>query len=310
MRGRWVAIQWNRSSGVGRGRRQLYHLVCRLREHGIRPHLYRRRRDLKADLKNDELRQNLICIVAAGGDGTVGDLINRYRDIPLAILPLGTENLLARYLGIPRDGKQVADIIAQGNQRTFDVGLLNERRFLLLVSAGFDADVIRRTEEQRNGGPITHMSYLRPIWQALWKYSYPDLKIYCDDEEEPVDARLAMIVNLPAYALNIPICNSASGTDGKLEMRLFQHGSGYAMWRYFLMVCTGRHEKLPDVKSLQAKRIRIESDQPVPLQIDGDAAGWTPAEITIDSCPAVLFAPMSSNGDGRSEQAMSRMDAT
>ena len=67
-------------------------------------------------------RDGLRGLVAAGGDGTVADLVNRFPDVPLAILPLGTENLLARHVGIACDGRLVAEMIARGETRRIDLG--------------------------------------------------------------------------------------------------------------------------------------------------------------------------------------------
>src|ERR1700684_2684450 len=113
----WVAVQRNPSSGDGLKRAEILALCSELRRYGIRPHLFSRRDRLAERLDRPDGRNGLVCLVAAGGDGTVSDLINRFPDVPLAILPLGTENLLARHLGIPCDGRAVAEMIAQGSTR-------------------------------------------------------------------------------------------------------------------------------------------------------------------------------------------------
>ena len=207
-------------------------------------------------------------------------MIKRYPGVPLAIFPLGTENLFARYLGIPRSGQAVADIIAAGRIRQIDLGLANGRRFSLMVSCGFDADVIHRLHDNRKGH-IRKYSYLQPILQSLRKYDYPEIRVILDEAEKPRTGRMALLANLPMYAMHLSIARSAVGDDGLLDLRLFQRGSAFQIIRYIYKVACRRHERLQDVQTAQARRIHIESDVPVPVQIDGDPAGFTPLEIEV-----------------------------
>src|SRR5579872_4313992 len=156
----WVAIQRNPTSGDGAKRGELFALCTRLRELGIRPHLFSSRERLNARINRPGGREDLICIVAAGGDGTVADLNNRFPDLSLTVLPLGTENLLARYFGIPCDGRFVAELIAAGHRWPIDVGVINGRRFMAMVSAGFDAEIVHRTHARRQGH-IRKWNYLQ-----------------------------------------------------------------------------------------------------------------------------------------------------
>src|SRR3954470_14908700 len=151
MPGPWVGIQRNRISGAGVRAAEIRSLCDELRRRGIRPHVYSRREKLAARLGRPDGREGLVCLIAAGGDGTISDLVNTYPGVPLSVLPLGTENLLARHFGIPCDGKSVAAIVADGRTRSMDLGVLNGRRFTLMVTAGFDADVVHRTHGSRRG---------------------------------------------------------------------------------------------------------------------------------------------------------------
>src|SRR5262245_5352321 len=146
-----VVIQRNPRSGSGSRRRHLWDLVVRLRELGFETRIYGRRERVAAIANNPVRRAALRCIVAAGGDGTVADVVNRFPGVPLAVMPMGTENLLARYLGIPRSGRFVAEMIAGGSTRRFDVWQVGSRRFTLMAGAGFDADVAHRLEAARKG---------------------------------------------------------------------------------------------------------------------------------------------------------------
>ncbi|MBM80150.1 MAG: hypothetical protein CMJ78_06100 [Planctomycetaceae bacterium] len=277
----WVAIQRNPSSGAGPKRDLLIQLIDGLKQHNIRTRLFRNRDRLKRRLENAEAREALVCIVAAGGDGTVADVINRHPGVRMTVLPLGTENLLSKYLGIQKSGSFVADIIAKGNVRKLDLAELNGRRFSLMTSFGIDADIVHKTDARRSGH-ISKLTYLMPILESLKDYKYPQLSLYLDGSEDPVTAKTVQIVNLPAYALGMPFARSARGDDGLLDLRLFERGSRWNMLRYISnIVMGGRHERLSDVSCLTAERIRVESEVPVPIQADGDPAGWTPAEINV-----------------------------
>jgi diacylglycerol kinase (ATP) len=169
---RWVAIQRNPRSGSGRQRMLLVDLVRALRRRGLRPCVFKDRQRLADRIADPKQRDGLVGIVAAGGDGTVADVFNRYPGIPVAILPMGTENLLARYLKIRASGEEIARLIASGSLRRFDLGLLGERRFALMASAGLDAEIIHRVHAARRGH-ISHASYLQPILDSFRKYEYP-----------------------------------------------------------------------------------------------------------------------------------------
>lgn len=295
----WVAIQRNPRSGSGRGRRELVELCCTLRRHGLKPRLFSDRQVLDARLANAEQRRSLLALVAAGGDGTVVDLVNRHPDLPLAVMPLGTENLLARYLGMPRLGRQVGDVIAAGQTRRIDVGRAEGRLFTLVASAGIDASIVHRLDRERSGH-ITHRTYIKPILWALRTYDYPRLRVFVDDDPEPIEGVEILVSNLPAYGLGLKVGQSAKEDDGRLVVTVPQRGSAFQMIRYFYKLLRGTHERAADVQVVTASRVHIErvdsTGDGVPVQLDGDPAGFTP--VTIECLPGALevFVPGGDRG--------------
>lgn len=288
--GEWVIIQRNPRSGAGAARRALRHLVRGLHVAGYRVQMFRDRDRMRRWLERCEDRTQIRCLVAAGGDGTVADVINRFPGWPVAILPAGTENLLARHFQIPKDGRAVARLIVNGRRKVLDVCSLEGRRFVLMASAGVDARIVHEVHARRSGH-ITRFSYVKPIWNSLQNYPYPQLRVWLDDASEPLEARELLVSNLPAYALGLKFAADADGSDGLLNVRLLRYGSAFQMVRYLYNVIVGKLENLPDVVSTTARRIRIEADAPVPVQIDGDPAGETPAEIRILPAALTLFIP-------------------
>jgi len=289
---KWVGIQRNPRSGAGGQHPRLMELIAGLREYGLRPRLYSRPDELDAAVADPERRENLHGLIAAGGDGTLLHLINRHGDIPIGLLPLGTENLVAHYLKVPRNGRTVAKIVAEGHQQRFDVGRLGTQRFLVMASAGIDAEIIRRAHAQRTGH-ITRAAYVAPILAALGYYAHPELRVYVDDDPTPVVGRIVVAANLPMYALGLRVVPTARPDDGLLDIRVFQGGTALQVMRYFALLQTGAHEHVADVVHLQARKVRIESESPVPVQIDGDPAGETPVDVSVDPSACQLFVPES-----------------
>ena len=286
----WVAIQRNPRSGSGRRKRHLLGLVQALKRHGLRPRVFSKREKLAARLAEPERREALHCLVAAGGDGTVSDLMNRYPDLPICPFPLGTENLLCKHLGIPLDEDRVAKIIATGHRRQFDVGQIGDHRFLLMASAGFDAEVIQRLHHNRTGN-IRHLSYIKPILQTAFGYHHAPVRVFLDDNETPVEGSMIVVSNIPAYAFRIPITPDATGDDGRFNVVVFQRPGSFQLFRYWLMVMRRRHYECPHVFHAEAARIRLESDSPVPVQTDGDPRGTTGCEINVLANGVTLIAP-------------------
>lgn len=285
----WVAIQRNPMSGSGR-RRPLLDFVHALRKLGLRPRLFSRREQLDLALSDPERRGTLHALVAAGGDGTVLDVINRHPGLPIGVLPLGTENLLARQFGIPRDGARAAAIVAAGHTVPLDLGRIAERRFSIMVSAGLDAAVLHSAHALRTGH-IGRSHYIWPIWRTLCSFDYPELRVFGDGSDQPVVGQLVIAANLASYALGLPLVPTARGDDGLLDVRVFRHRSTFHLLRDLSMLMCGRHDQMKNVASMRVTQLRIESDVPVAVQADGDPAGTTPCNIAIEPNAVRLFVP-------------------
>ena len=243
---------------------------------------------------------NLRSVVAAGGDGTVAMVANRTApSTPIAILPFGTENLLAKYCETTKVASVLGVQIARGATVYLDVGEANGRLFLLMAGCGFDAEVVHRLHASRRGH-IRHSSYIKPILDSIRRYEYPALRVRCRQVEpsersvrtetlDAVDApetvvapvRWVFIVNLPRYAGGLNFVPAAVGTDGLLDVCTFRHGSFARGLRYLWGVVRRRHLAWPDVTHCQARAIRVESDQPVAFQLDGDPGGMLPVDIRV-----------------------------
>jgi diacylglycerol kinase family enzyme len=227
--------------------------------------------------------------VAAGGDGTARLIAARTPPgTPLAILPMGTENLLARYLELTAEPAQLARVIAEGLTVRLDAGLAGDRLFTLMAGCGFDGDVVRRLHAGRQGH-IHHFSYAKPILDAIRKYDYPELRVYWAPPDAPAEAELTrqitarwvFVVNLPRYAGGLSFSPQASGADGLFDVCTFKEGSLWYGLLYLGGVMLGQHEGMEDFVRVRARRLRVESDGAVPYQLDGDPGGELPVDFSV-----------------------------
>jgi diacylglycerol kinase family enzyme len=248
------------------------------------------------ELRGDD-QNGLKAVVAAGGDGTVSLLANSLpAQTPLAIFPLGTENLLAKYLNLTTDPKIVAESIMVGRTVRLDAGRANGQLFLVMASCGFDADVVHRLHSERKGH-IHHWSYAKPIFGAIGQYRYPKIRIYADGKQEPISGKWAFIFNVPRYAMNLPIVVDADPADGRLDLCTFRGGNLIRGLFYLGAVLLRQHRKWKYAHFQRFSHVRIESDEQVPYQLDGDPGGVLPLEIEVIPKYLRVFAPASWSGD-------------
>ena len=163
-----------------------------------------------------------------------------------------------------------------------DAGLANGRLFLIMATAGFDAEVVRRLHLRRKGH-IRRASYLKPIFQTLLRYRFPKLHVTAYDHQDQViderDVGWAMTFNLPCYGGGLNIHPDAIGDDGKLDLITFAGTGLVSGIRYVFGILMGNHHRLKDVDQKRVSRIRVEAGRRVAFELDGDYAGRLPLEI-------------------------------
>ena len=290
-----VLIAANPRAGARSNRPRVEQLASLLTERGLHVEISS---DLDQVSKLSSLWHSageLRAVVGAGGDGTAAELVNRTEPgMPIALMPLGTENLLAKYIGLVPGPLAACQTIADGAILHLDAGLAGGRIFLLMASVGFDADVVWRLHSARQGH-IRHWTYLKPILEAVRSYDYPELRIYCNeagvDGSEDVSAsgdtghafsaRWMFAFNLPCYGGGLALAPQACGNDELLDLCAFREGSVWQGLRYLSAVVLGRHQALADCVTKRVRRLRIEADRPVAYQLDGDHGGFLPLELEV-----------------------------
>lgn len=161
-------------------------------------------------------------IVSIGGDGTLNEILNglhqSHRDVPIALFPQGTANVISRELCLPRSLEGLAMVAARGRAKPLDVGLVNGRLFSLAVGVGFDASVVRRVHERRTGS-ISYAHYIRPMLSTCWHYgaSHP-LRVQVDGEVICERAYYVVVGNTRRYGGPFAVTPNASMDDGLLDV--------------------------------------------------------------------------------------------
>ena len=239
-------------------------------------------------------------VVAAGGDGTLSLVADSVPPtVPIVPMPMGTENLLARYFGHRTNSDAVVAAIQHGARQRIDAGLANGKLFLVMATCGFDAEVVRAMHLRRRGH-ISRFSYAGPIVRAMRRYSFPEIRISINGEDAPMeDCRWAMIFNFPCYGGHLKLQPLANGTDGKLDLMTFRRGSIMSGFYYLANVALGRHRRLRDVQQTTAESIQLDSQQRVPYQLDGDYGGHLPLRIEILRDRVLLLLPPEGSPNGR-----------
>jgi diacylglycerol kinase family enzyme len=233
-----------------------------------------------------EKRGKLRVVLAIGGDGTASVVRNHVPlEVPMLNVPFGTENLLGRFLGQAATAAAVRRTVEEGVIVSLDLGRAGDKYFLLMISAGFDAEVVRSLHENRRGN-IRRSAYLLPALRTISGYTYPHLRLYSEannDQTSPQLCRWLFGFNLPLYALGLGVAPDAVATDGLLDICTFERGAVWGVARYLWHVMRKIHHTLPDTDLTRTSRFRLEptTSAEVAYQIDGDFGGILPVDVEV-----------------------------
>jgi len=216
-------------------------------------------------------------ILAAGGDGIYHEIINgmKHSSIPLAVLPMGTGNSLVRELGLPTNPFRAADRIRAGSARSVYLGQCNQRLFIMMVGAGFDASIVRSVPPGRK--KLGMVAYLLAGIIELFRYGYPAITFRVDGRE--LKGTSGIIAKARCYGGPFAIVPEVRLDRPELILCLFKGRGPFTYMRYTLGVITGRHSRMRDVEFHAGSTIAIDS--PAPLQADGEYVGIGPTQLTL-----------------------------
>jgi len=282
-----VLLVYNPFAGHGRAQKILPEVEAYFQEKGI-----------QFDLRTTDYHEHGIQIVAeadlnhydgvvaAGGDGTLYEVINGYyrnesqKKIPLGILPVGTGNAFARDLDLHNTHwKDAIDIIALQKLRKVDVGQFTTHGesyyFLNILGLGFVADVGEIAHKLKVFGNFSYT--LGVLQKTIFLNSYP-LTITIDGEKYERDNIFVEISNT-RWTSNFLMAPSAEIDDGYLDVTLLGKLSRVKLLKAFPKIFTGEHIYIDEVETFKAKVITVETGIPKVLTPDGELMGITPIEV-------------------------------
>jgi len=230
-------------------------------------------------------------IAVAGGDGTINEAINgmaaAHAGARLAIIPLGTANVLAAELGLPRAPGAIARIAAGGAVRAIHLGVVtasgSRRRFAMFAGVGLDAHVVanlslplKRATGKLGAGKFAY------VWQALVEWLRLEPRRYrVTADGAAYDCAAAIVAKGHYYAGRYVAAPQASLDRDSFELVLFERGGRWAVLRYALALGLGRLAKAKGVRVVRARAIAIEGEASEPIHADGDIVGTLPARFAI-----------------------------
>jgi len=237
------------------------------------------------------IQEGFRTIVAAGGDGTVNEVVNGVAgsDVDLGILPVGTMNVFASELGLPQGSLSKAwKIIEAGSTRHLDLPTANGSHFVQLAGIGLDAEVVQRTtpDSKRALGPL---SYLLTLAQVAAK-TPPTVRLEPLDSE-PREGSFALIGNGRFYGGPFVLFKDARLDDGLMDVLVFKNQSHWDVVRYVQAIAFGNHPELHDVEAFQTRGLRVSSPTDVPVELDGELSGMLPCTFSISGKKLRVLAP-------------------
>lgn len=224
-------------------------------------------------------------IVAAGGDGTINEVINGIGSsgVPLAILPLGTVNVLAQELGIPKKMDDAWAVAEHGGIRTVDLACAEsngaKRFFAQLAGVGLDARAVRAASWslKKKIGPL---SYLWAGLKTLRERPIP-VDVRVDGTGQSARGMAVLIGNGRFYGGPYRLFPQAQMDDGLLDVCVFENSGSFDVLRYGQGILRGVHTEFSDVEYFQAKEFVCTAAQPVPFELDGEDAGEVPVRFSV-----------------------------
>ena len=222
-------------------------------------------------------------IIAVGGDGTVAEAATGLDDVEVAlgIVPAGSTNIVARNLGLPTDPTAAAELIfRRPRTRRIDVGQCNGRRFLHMGGAGFDSRIFATTSK-RLKRHLGWVAYLQGASQTIFDAPVR-FTVTVDGTAMECESPLVLVAN--GGSIIHPSISVAPGIrydDGYLDVIVFTATRPVEIASTLGRFATRSLEKSPFTIHLRGQSIDLAADPPIPVQLDGDIIGDTPAHFTL-----------------------------
>jgi YegS/Rv2252/BmrU family lipid kinase len=216
-------------------------------------------------------------VVAAGGDGTINEVVNGIAGSPaaLGILPVGSMNVFAAELGLPKGLKECWQVVQEGATRQIDLPEANGHVFVQLAGVGLDAQVVQATswDFKRDFGPLSYL-----ISAAQIAAGKPP-RLAVDANGRAFEGSFVLIGNGRFYGGPFPMFPSAQIDDGLLDILIFKNLGYLDLVRYLHGLLFGTHVDFDDVEYFRAPRLSVSSGSQVPVEVDGEVIGELPVHF-------------------------------
>ena len=239
-------------------------------------------------------------VVIAGGDGTLNEAVNGLEDaaLPIAVFPFGTENVLAREIGLTRNPERVAEIAARGPVRPISMGEVvfegrpGARRFLLMTGVGFDAEVVSGLDlglKRRLG----KLAFAWSILQRLWRYQPVEYAVSVQRAGGSESYRAASAIASKArfYAGPFVLAPAAGLAHRSFELAVLKKVGRGAALTCLVALVGGFIHRLRQVEIATVTSATFSDPAGAPVQIDGDPLGRLPITVRIADRPLLLVHP-------------------
>ncbi|MBT4033434.1 MAG: diacylglycerol kinase family lipid kinase [Candidatus Marinimicrobia bacterium] len=225
-------------------------------------------------------------VIAAGGDGTLFEVVNGYfgnnsaKRIPIGVIPVGTSNAFVKDMELhDHDWKPALDIIKAGKIQKFDVGkFANEGQtwfYLNILGVGLVADIVATANKLKFLGSL---SYTLGSFYHILRLKTFQVSLNLDGQLIERENVFVEISN-SRYTGNYLMAPAAKTDDGLLDVTILGPKSRIGLMKSFPKIITGEHIHMEEVDCFQASHIKIESNIPKVLTPDGELMGSTPLEI-------------------------------
>ncbi|HME24378.1 MAG TPA: diacylglycerol kinase family protein [Acetobacteraceae bacterium] len=284
-----MIIVFNPAAGMRRAS-LLWRVLDVLVANGVRIELAETHRPGHAEaLAREAVCRGASMVVAAGGDGTIAEVANGLlgSSARLGVIPLGSANVMAHELSLPFEPRAVAAALAFGRTRPLWPGVARgangSRLFVQMLGVGFDAQVVHRLPVMLKRA-LGRGAYAVQTLRELALYRFTPIRLRVDGEE--TQAASVIVSKGRLYGGRFLLAPTACATQPGFSVVLFDRGSTAAALLYGAALPLGVLARAPGVRHVRAREIDFIGNEPSPVQVDGDAAGWTP--ITVTDAPASI----------------------
>ncbi len=247
------------------------------------------------------VREGFDTIIAAGGDGTANEVVNGMADVPhglasvrLGLIPLGTVNVFARELGLPRDLPGAARALAAGRELAVDLGRAEFsaggrgpcRHFLQLAGAGLDARAVQQVSWalKKRTGPLAYLA-------AGLKVLRENQPLITVEGADPASGQLVLLGNGRFYGGSFELFPGASLRDGLLDVCVLPKVTAWSALQAVLGLATGRVHRFWPSLHFRSSTVTLRSPGRVGLQLDGEYAGELPVTFSVLSRALRVIVP-------------------